>query len=464
MILKRSGSLIVAATALLASAAWAGGQDPVPVDALGEEIFGDNYRPLGPSEEAVALEPGRPLAGFRSPQLDAIGNLDAVAAKVATERDADKRFELPLLRSVRRANRLKRFRAAPAAAPVAADVQPDASAELKVHFVNVGQGAGAILEFPCHTAIIDTGGEYAKGSGTVDGGKLFEAYLDAFFNARPERNRTIDVVFTSHPHEDHLAGLKHISAATGARAYRVRNVVDNGQTHDKGSLAAQRAFRTWASSQSPKARYSYVNFTSTITATGVTNSVIDPVGSCKGVDPEITVLWGAYNEKVEAGGKDWLNPNNHSLVVRVDFGRASFLFVGDLEDVGAKQMLREYEDNPGVFDVDVYHVSHHGAGNDTFDALVQAMTPDYAVLSMGTPDAQVKSTAWAYGHPRQKAIDVLQELPAVVEGKRPARTFRIASSAMQFKQSTISRAIYGTGWEGTLVMRASADGTVSLVP
>lgn len=438
----------------------------VPSNSDGEEVFGSGYLPYAPAPDAVPLEPGRPAAGI---DLEAIANpqlLQALSARFGDDKaSSEAKGQLrnaPLLRTFRRSNALPQFRMRRASTSEAA-VLPVGTV-LKVHFVNVGQGAGAILEFPCATAVIDTGGEYAKGPGTVKGGEMFEAYLDKFFRERPTRNRTIDVLFTSHPHEDHLAGLRAIMAQSGSAGYTVRNVVDNGQTYDKGSLQAQRNFGTWAKERG--AAYSAITVNATRSATGVTNSVIDPIGSCQGVDPIITGFWGANYAKIKPDAQPsdpWVNPNNHSLVLRVDFGKASFLFVGDLEDTGSNEMLREFAANPDVFDVDVYAVSHHGAGNDTTDPLIKAMSPRLAIISMGTPAAQVPHSAWSYGHPRLKAIDVMQKQPQIVSDTRGAQAFPVASAIKSFGDVPITRGIYGTGWEGTLIVEATAQGQYQVV-
>jgi beta-lactamase superfamily II metal-dependent hydrolase len=431
----------------------------IPTNAAGEEVFSADYRPYAPAPDAVPLEPGRPNAGF---QLQAVATpqvLDALSATFGDKSVAPEARpllkEVPLLRTFRRQNALPAFNAR-RRAPETSDAALDPAAVLKVHYVNVGQGAGAILEFPCHTAVIDTGGEYAKGAGSVQGGKLFEAYLDQYFRDRPERRRTIDVIFTSHPHEDHLAGLREIMGRTGADAYVVKNVVDNGQTYEKGSLQEQRDFQTWAKRQG--ARYTAITVSAARSATGVTNPVIDPIGMCKGVDPIITGFWGAYYEKIPAnptGDEPWVNPNNHSLVLRVDFGDASFLFVGDLEDTASNEMLREYQANRDVFNVDVYAVSHHAAGDDTTDPMIKAMSPKMAIISMGTTAAHGRATAWSYGHPRLKALDVMQKTPDVVTGTRPAQSFAVASGQGVYANKPITKAIYGTGWENTIVLQAT---------
>ncbi|TIS10477.1 MAG: hypothetical protein E5X14_00845 [Mesorhizobium sp.] len=88
-------------------------------------------------------------------------------------------------------------------------------ATMYVHYVDVGQGAGAILEFPCGVALIDVGGEWANDG--VDGEIMFKNYLDKFFETRPYLNNTIDVVFLSHPHADHINGASF--ASSGGRRH-----------------------------------------------------------------------------------------------------------------------------------------------------------------------------------------------------------------------------------------------------
>lgn len=468
MLLK---SFVLTSCAVLLTAMQDNPASPVPADlpvnAIGEEIFGPGYLPYAPAVDAVPLDAGRPSAGFNLGELADTQAVDALTARFGDRKtrseDKGRLRNVPLLRNFQRSNALPRFRAP--ARDDAADSAADAVATLKVHFVNVGQGAGAILEFPCATAVIDTGGEYASSQGAVNGGMLFEAYLDKFFRDRPERNRTIDVLFTSHPHADHLAGLRAISGRTGAAAYTVRNVVDNGQSYDRGSLGEQRDFVNWA--RSKQGRYSAITVDAMRSATGVTNSVIDPIESCQGVDPIITGLWGSYYAKIKPNASNtdpWTNPNNHSLVLRIDFGKTSFLFVGDLEDTGSNEMLREYAANPDVLDVDVYAVSHHGAGEDTTDNLLKAMTPRIAMISMGTNVAKGRATASGYGHPRLKAIDVMQKQPEIVSGTRPTQAFAVASKQNVFANESISRAIYGTGWEGSLIVEATSQGHYRVIP
>jgi competence protein ComEC len=71
-----------------------------------------------------------------------------------------------------------------------------------------------------------------------------------------------------------------------------------------------------------------------------------------------------------------------SLVIRAQFGKAMFLFSGDLETAGDNQLVNFYGNN-ALLDVDVWKVSHHAAVNGTSATLLAAITPQYAVILCG---------------------------------------------------------------------------------
>ena len=445
---------------------------PLYLDEQGEEMFGPGYLPTSPPDVGTRQRAGQPAAGFRLPAraqrwLDALRPAAALAELRERFPDAAaglKRWRarlpatltVPLRRSVREL--LLPIRpAAAATSPLPPPAGP--VGEMTAHFVDVGQGAGAILEFPCGVAVIDTGGEY---NSNVDGAKRFTDYLDAFFAARPHFDRTIDVLITSHPHKDHLYGLSRMFDSKAARPrYRVRNIVDNGQTHAKGSVGVQTRAR--AAAIRAGAGYSAVELKGQVAATGTTNRVIDPL-KCRGVDPVITAFWGGRNDALHGrSAKRYSTPNNHSVVVRVDYGRASFLFLGDLQREGAADMFEEYADNLGAFDVDVLHASHHGADNGTTDELLKILTPKLAVISVGARGDSGSATAWGHGHPRASVLRAMQEAPHVVSGTRAPSTFWAADAEeTPFIPVTVDRAIYATGWEGTVVLKARSDGSYRL--
>src|SRR5438552_4155815 len=52
---------------------------------------------------------------------------------------------------------------------------------MRAHFIDVGQGAATLLEFPCAAVLIDTGGE---ANGEFDSTDSLLDYLDDFFARR----------------------------------------------------------------------------------------------------------------------------------------------------------------------------------------------------------------------------------------------------------------------------------------
>lgn len=88
--------------------------------------------------------------------------------------------------------------------------------------------------------------------------------------------------------------------------------------------------------------------------------------------------------------------NNASIVLKVEVGGATFLFTGDANgkrrDEGSpgtplhvEQALLELEGNhPGTLRADVLKVSHHGSETANTQAFIDAVDPDFAVISAST--------------------------------------------------------------------------------
>ena len=448
-------------------------ETPLYTNEYGEEIFGPSYRPDSPEIESVPLLIGTPKSGatvppfLRGMEHRELMRLATEPADAGPEEAGARSLGIPLLKSFRtaehiEAGNLEFEQVVPAAVEPTEDgpTEDGGTATMTAHFVFVGQGDGAVLEFPCGVAVIDTGGE-PKGGDRFDGGQAFVDYLTEFFAERPHFNNTIDVLFTTHPHSDHLNGLPLLQNDDGSLRFSILNVVDNGQTAEASSMGKQTAFRRAV--RANNGRYSAVELSRQIAATGATNDVIDPL-NCDDEDPVITVFWGGLNEELPDGEllstSEYGNPNNHSLVIRIDFGEASFLFTGDLEDRGERDLRNQFDGNHGVFDVDVYQVSHHGADDDTSDAWLEIMTPSIAVISMGTTESRSGSTAFDHGHPRTGLLAVLQDEPGIIGDLRdPPEQFPAAEHQnTDFRDVLVERAIFGTGWEGTILIEASNSG------
>lgn len=337
-------------------------------------------------------------------------------------------------------------------APGVAALGPQA---FRLHLIDVGQGASTLLEFPCAAVLIDTGGERNAEFNSTD---ELMAYLDAFFTRRPDLNKTLHGLILTHPHVDHTRG---VPAVLGK--YRVLHAATNGQKGGGGGPDPEDIDRQpvlhqkVADAEETQATSDDIGFTAVKVKnipkpTGLTN-VLAPV-SCPSVSPAVAALWGELDDNPGWPSALFKNPNNHSVVTRIGFGKASVLITGDLQENAISDLIARYK-GTALLDVDVYQVGHHGSHNATTTELLQAMTPAFALIGMGPSTREFRMTAWQHGHPREGIVKMLLDK---VNGKRPARMMQVARGQHVFVPLKVDRAIYATGWDGSVVLEANVEG------
>jgi competence protein ComEC len=319
---------------------------------------------------------------------------------------------------------------------------------MRAHLINVGQGAATLFEFSCGVVLVDAGGE---SSGEFDSDRALSTYLEDFFDGRPELDRTIELLVITHPHIDHVRGAELVT-----RDFHVRNVVTNGLLENAGGHFHSGGRRQGALEQWARANAKLETIeTSEIPKGGKTDAIIDPV-QCTDEDPTLRVLWGHQTQQPD----DWTaeafdDANNHSVAVRVDFGTSSFLVTGDLELEAVPAVVAKHEGSDAL-DVDVWQVSHHGSANGTGKAILDAVTPQIALLGTGDPElSHSKFSAFAFGHPRATVVSQLLEH---LSRRRSATDVTVATGVKTFKAVNLREAIYATGWDGSVVVTADNDG------
>ena len=198
--------------------------------------------------------------------------------------------------------------------PLVAWAKEDKS-EVIAHFVMVGQADATLMEFPCGAVLIDGGSD-------DEHSEVLGAFLTSFFARRPDLNNTLDSIILTHHHLDHTASLPDAVLDT---SFIVKRFIDNGQ-RTEGS-GRESVAEVLASGRIPVVKAIVDTVLELLPQpTGVTGPDIDPI-DCAGTDPVITILSGGFpNFEREGWSKSSLeNLNNQSLVVRIDFGKASFL-------------------------------------------------------------------------------------------------------------------------------------------
>lgn len=316
-----------------------------------------------------------------------------------------------------------------------------------VHYINVGQAACVLLEFPCGAMLIDAGAQddsYHQ--------KLMD-YLTAFFQKRKDLNKTLSLVMVTHPHIDHNEALRDI-----AQHFHIQHYVDDGLRAGSG-----KSNQVWMQDNADRSNtvyrsYSFEEITKNGNLLGKTDTIIDPI-NCSNGDPKIILYSGQLEKKPDDWSqKDFTNYNNQSLVIKVLFGKASFLFTGDLELKGISHIIDEYA-NTSALDVDVLMVGHHGAANATTEDYLQLVSPIYAIISCGEWNFGKGSnnpfTTFAYGHPRISTLNTLET--DLVSKRTNALYVKAAEGARDFRSFHVDKRIYATPWDGTIVIRATTS-------
>jgi competence protein ComEC len=321
--------------------------------------------------------------------------------------------------------------------------------QMKAHFINVGQGDAVLLEFPCAAMLVDAGGEQA---GEFDSNKVLAEYLGRFFARRADLKHRLALLAISHPHHAHVGGVTKVLLRRGSRV-KIANVITNGREDGPGAWQ-QKALHKWAAAQKDvKLRKIIVE--DIPQGYGLTGPIIDPI-RCPRVDPKIRVLWGAVTKKP----KDWdyramENMHNHSVVIRVDFGKVSFLLPGDLEEEGLSQ-LGHWSYPSRLLDVDVLKVPGHGSEESSNPGLLRIASPRMAVISVGPHNRYYGYSAFKSGLPRLSAVKLL--LGYLTAKRLPQRAFQVATGPRKFKKHWIGKALYSTAWDGHVVIEAATNG------
>ena len=221
---------------------------------------------------------------------------------------------------------------------------------LDVLALNVGQGQSILLASNGQFALTDCG----SGNNWYDPGET------AVHQLRAMGCRRLDYLILTHYDADHINGavklLEHIPVSTLVLP----------ELPESGSLGA--AVLEAAETQGTSLRV--LAETETIGLGGASLTVYPPV----------------------SGGED----NERGLTVLASTGETDLLITGDMDSATERTLLAAYD----LPDIEVLVVGHHGSKYSTSDDLLDALTPETAVISVGSN---------SYGHPTDETLRRLAE-------------------------------------------------------
>jgi beta-lactamase superfamily II metal-dependent hydrolase len=301
------------------------------------------------------------------------------------------------------------------------------SGDLQIHVLNIGQGDAILVICPhgTHRLLIDAAAQNYTGSTDA-----FKAQMRALV---PGGTPTLQVVVSTHPHRDHLGGLKWV-----LENFKVKKFIDSGGPYGVsfatipqivGAQSGTGQLLHFEAKDFPPSRI--VDF---CPATNLTAEVLVPSG-------------------YEIGG----NPNNNSVVVLITYGSQTFLFTGDAEKKEERLLLNDGLIAPRLANVTFYKVGHHGAETSTTPDFLNVIKPRSAAASSGCKDVSPNK---GYRHPRAVTLAALN---AVVPGAGTnVRTLEAGKTQQnQWQSIDIHDGVYVTPVDGTFVLLA--DGGSGLV-
>ena len=216
---------------------------------------------------------------------------------------------------------------------------------LRYYGVDAGQGDCSLFILPGgETIVIDAGPEktsrrtmkYIKSCGV----------------------RKIDLLVATHPHEDHIGGMRTLMAA-----FPVGMVWDSGYNY--GSYIQERFYRD-------------------IKKRNIPFKIVSRGYSARLGNVELEVL--APARRITGTRSD---ANNNSIIMLITYGNISFLMTGDME-------REEYVSIRPLPRATVLKAAHHGSGNSTSRQLMLEVSPEIVVLNYEKGNS--------YGYPHRETV------------------------------------------------------------
>ncbi|MDQ5954258.1 MAG: Lactamase protein [Patescibacteria group bacterium] len=218
--------------------------------------------------------------------------------------------------------------------------------------LNVGQGDALFIESPTGTQILIDGGPPRK-------------ILSRLSRVMPLFDKSIDAIIITNPDLDHIGGFLDV-----LKVYKVGKVYEAG---------------TWNESKT------YENLKNKIKEKNIPTSLAK-----KGM--RINLGGGAVLDILfpDRDVSTWTT-NDGSVVAKLSYGETSVMLTGDATSETEKLILG----NNTILDldIDILKIAHHGSRTSTSDIFVEAVSPEYALISS---DGGKK-----YGHPHKETLDIL---------------------------------------------------------
>ena len=223
---------------------------------------------------------------------------------------------------------------------------PTSAKDMKVHFIDVGQGDAILVQSP-------NGKNMLIDAGTRDKGSKVVSFL------KSKGVSSLDIVVATHPHADHIGGL-----ITVLNSFPVGQFVDSGNAHTTQT---------------------YLELLELIDAKNIPFTVAQNNDKLN-LDTAISATILHSNEQTTSA-------NDASVVTRIVYGSVSFLLTGDAEKAVETDLVARYGN---LLRSTYLKAGHHGSNSSSTQAFLNAVKPTGTILSYAEGNM--------YGHPHDEVV------------------------------------------------------------
>lgn len=293
--------------------------------------------------------------------------------------------------------------------------------ELKVIFFDVGSADCILVQQNGKNMLIDAG----RKSIVIDSKRK-----DLIKYLKDQKIKEFEYVVATHPHGDHVKGMSDIIGE-----FKVNNVlVPLVQHKTKAFKYLENSVKKNVVNNNKK---NFENLFITV--------------------PNIGDEFDLGDAKVIVMSLD-MQPNSNplskeqnaaSIVLKVCFGKNSFLFTGDADVEMEKNMIEMFGDR---LKADVLKIGHHGSGSSTSIDFLNAVNPSKVVISVGNDDKTINK----YHLPNKGVIDMLDRkiinvnLEKNVENKKDAENKNELNNEKKMENEKLK--IYRTDADNSIIM------------
>jgi len=256
--------------------------------------------------------------------------------------------------------------------------------QVQVNLLDVGLGQSLVIELDKKYVLLDGGGRLGRIN-------LGEAVVSRFLLARGIKK--LEFVILSHPEQDHSAGLEYISTRFKVKELWLTGKT-NSQTQSLLEIAQQRGIKLrWINSNQPL-----------VTINGAKFEILHPAQE----------------------GIEKLTVNDSSAVIKMTYGKFSFLFPGDISARIERKLVQQYGDK---LKSTILVASHHGSDSGSSKEFLNAVSPKLILISGGESH---------FGLPSDKALERMRKYSPIILRTDQEGGLEISANQDQLQIKTFS--------------------------